>query len=69
MAEGKIKRLVPDRGFGFIRDMDSKQEFFFHRSSVERPDRFDNLEEGDAVEFEEVSGDGKGPRADHVRRV
>ena len=33
MANGTIKRLVKDRGFGFIRD-DGGQEWFFHRSSV-----------------------------------
>src|SRR5438067_868278 len=34
MASGTIKRLVRDRGFGFIRD-DGGQEWFFHRSSVD----------------------------------
>ena len=33
VANGTIKRLVRDRGFGFIRD-DGGQEWFFHRSSV-----------------------------------
>ena len=33
MASGTIKRLVRDRGFGFIRD-DNGQEWFFHRSAV-----------------------------------
>jgi len=34
VANGTIKRLVRDRGFGFIRD-DGGQEWFFHRSSVQ----------------------------------
>ena len=34
MPNGTIKRLVRDRGFGFIRD-DGGQEWFFHRSSVQ----------------------------------
>ena len=34
MSSGTIKRLVRDRGFGFIRD-DAGQEWFFHRSSVQ----------------------------------
>ena len=33
MASGTFKRLVRDRGFGFIRD-DGGQEWFFHRSAV-----------------------------------
>ena len=34
MPKGTIKRLVRDRGFGFIRD-DGGQEWFFHRSGVQ----------------------------------
>ena len=34
MPTGTIKRLVRDRGFGFIRD-DGGQEWFFHRSAVQ----------------------------------
>ena len=45
MPSGTIKRLVRDRGFGFIRD-DGGQEWFFHRSSVEGS--FDQLNEGHA---------------------
>jgi len=33
---GTIKRLVMDRGFGFLSGEDGK-EYFFHRSSVEGP--------------------------------
>ena len=45
MPGGTIKRLVRDRGFGFIRD-DGGQEWFFHRSSVQGS--FDQLNEGHA---------------------
>ena len=48
MAGGTIKRLVRDRGFGFIRD-DGGQEWFFHRSSVQG--NFDQLNEGQRVNF------------------
>ena len=34
MPKGTIKRLVRDRGFGFIRD-EGGQEWFFHRSGVQ----------------------------------
>ena len=33
MHKGKIKKLVSDRGFGFIADTDGK-EVFFHQSSL-----------------------------------
>jgi cold shock protein len=63
MASGTIKRLVRDRGFGFIRD-DGGQEWFFHRSSVQGS--FDQLNEGQRVSFEEEPS-AKGPRAGNVR--
>ncbi len=63
MPAGIIKRLVRDRGFGFIRD-DAGQEWFFHRSAV--PSGFDQLNEGQRVSFDEELS-AKGPRASNVR--
>jgi CspA family cold shock protein len=63
MPKGTIKRLVRDRGFGFIRD-DGGQEWFFHRSGVQGS--FDQLAEGQRVAFDEESSP-KGPRAGNVR--
>jgi CspA family cold shock protein len=62
--QGTIKRVIRDRGFGFIRSTDG-QEVFFHRSTLQEMD-FDGLKEGEAVEFEMERGD-KGPRATSVR--
>jgi CspA family cold shock protein len=64
MPSGTIKRLVRDRGFGFIRD-DSGQEWFFHRTGV-RPTAFEELAEGQRVAFDEEQSE-KGPRATNVR--
>jgi cold shock protein len=64
MPSGIIKRLVRDRGFGFIRD-DNGQEWFFHRSAV-HDGSFDGLNEGERVNFEEEPS-AKGPRAGNVR--
>ncbi len=64
MPSGTIKRLVRDRGFGFIRD-DGGQEWFFHRSAVAQG-AFDNLAEGQRVQFDEEAS-AKGPRAGNVR--
>jgi CspA family cold shock protein len=62
--EGTIKRLIRDRGFGFIRSEDG-QEVFFHRSALQGLD-FDGLREGEKVAFELERGN-KGPRAVNVR--
>ena len=64
VANGIIKRLVRDRGFGFIRD-DGGQEWFFHRSSV-KAGGFDELNEGQRVSFDEEPSQ-KGPRAGNIR--
>jgi len=64
MPTGKIKRLMRDRGFGFIRGADGK-EVFFHQSSLTDL-TFDSLSEGQEVEFE-VEQSPKGPRAGKVR--
>ena len=62
--QGTIKRVIRDRGFGFIRSADG-QEVFFHRSSLQQLN-FDGLKEGETVEFEIENGE-KGPRAASVR--
>ncbi|MGH9346981.1 MAG: cold-shock protein [Vicinamibacterales bacterium] len=64
MASGTIKRLVRDRGFGFIRD-DGGQEWFFHRSAV-KAGSFEQLNEGQRVSFDEEPS-AKGPRAGNIR--
>ena len=52
MAEGTIKRIVGDRGFGFITQADGS-EIFFHRSKV-AGDAFDSLTEGQKVTYEKA---------------
>jgi len=63
MHTGKIKKLVRDRGFGFISDTDGR-EVFFHQSSLVGIG-FDALNEDDKVEFE-VQNSDKGPCAANV---
>jgi len=62
--KGKIKRLIKERGFGFITTEDGK-EVFFHRSALEG-ENFDALEEDASVEFDLEEGP-KGPRATNVK--
>ncbi len=64
--EGKIKKIIRERGFGFISAQDGR-EIFFHRSALEGID-FDALEEGNSVEFNVERGP-KGPRAVNMRMV
>ena len=65
MPQGTIKKIVADKGFGFISG--EKGDIFFHLSSVQGK-RFEDLTEGESVEYEtEISQ--KGPRAVSVRAV
>ena len=65
-VRGKVKKLVRDRGFGFVRGDDGK-EVFFHRSGLAATD-YDSLSEGDVVEYVVQEGP-RGARAEHVRAV
>src|SRR5262245_4889782 len=61
---GTIKRLVSEKGFGFILASDGN-EYFFHNSACAET-RFDDLREGQAVTFERGQGP-KGPRGENVK--
>ena len=65
MATGTIKKVVSDRGFGFIAAEDAK-EYFFHRDGLDSSLNFDRLIGGEKVEFD-VEASPKGPRATTVR--
>jgi CspA family cold shock protein len=65
VATGTIKKVVADRGFGFIAAEDEK-EYFFHRGGLDSSLDFDRLQGGERVEFD-VEQSPKGPRASHVR--
>ena len=65
MAEGTIKRLT-DKGFGFI-DGGTGKDMFLHMSNLDGV-RFDELQEGQRVSYNEGSGP-KGPRAENVRLI
>ncbi len=65
MATGTIKKVISDRGFGFIAAEDAK-EYFFHRDGLDASLNFDRLIGGEKVEFD-VEASPKGPRATKVR--
>jgi CspA family cold shock protein len=61
---GTIKRMVSEKGFGFVAAEDGS-EYFFHQSACTSTP-FDSLREGQAVTFERGQGP-KGPRAENVQ--
>jgi CspA family cold shock protein len=69
MATGQIKRLVRDRGFGFIRPEGASEDIFFHITSVRGT--FDELNEGQQVEFDKEADprDARRSRATNIRVI
>jgi len=63
MHKGRIKKMIRDRGFGFISDSDGR-ELFFHRSGV-LDNNFDRLNEDQEVAFD-VEKSAKGPHAVNI---
>lgn len=64
MATGTVKKVVSDRGFGFITAEDGK-DYFFHRDGLDSSLDFDRLAGGEKVTFE-VEASPRGPRATKV---
>jgi len=63
MPQGTIKKLLTDKGYGFI---DGEQgDLFFHHSAVEGA-TIEELRVGQSVTYEEGRGP-KGPRAENVK--
>jgi CspA family cold shock protein len=65
MPQGTIKKIVSEKGFGFIGG--DRGDVFFHHSVVEGGG-FESLQVGQTVEYEEGQGP-RGPRAENVRPV
>jgi CspA family cold shock protein len=65
MPQGKIKKVIADKGFGFIEG--ERGDLFFQHSAVEGTS-IEGLRIGQAVTYEEGRGP-KGPRAESVRPV
>lgn len=63
---GRVVRLFPDEGYGFVETADGR-EIYFHKKSV-LDGGFTRLKVGSKVAFAEESGD-EGPQASTVRRV
>ncbi len=64
MPKGTIRRLM-DRGYGFIKT-EQEEDFFFHSNDLEGVE-FNNLSEGQEVEFEKGQGRDGRPQAVKVK--
>ncbi len=63
MKKGTVKFFNESKGFGFIIEEDSKNEYFVHISGI-----IDEIKEGDIVEFELKEGK-KGLNAVNVKLI
>lgn len=63
---GRVKKILKDKGFGFIQPDDGSDDVFFHRSRLGPKVEFEDLREGDEVQFQVRPGE-KGPQAFDVR--
>ncbi|MBN2813845.1 MAG: cold shock domain-containing protein [Bacteroidales bacterium] len=63
MKEGKVKFFNENKGFGFIKDAESGNEYFVHVSGL-----VDKIKEDDTVSFELQQGK-KGLNAVNVKRI
>jgi CspA family cold shock protein len=55
MSKGTVKWFNPTKGYGFIQPTDGQKDVFVHISAVERAG-LSNLNEGQSVEYELVTG-------------
>lgn len=62
-----VVRLFPEQDYGFIKDPDGTEEYYFHRNAVLHGD-FERLTVGTEVRFERSMGD-MGPSASSVQIV
>jgi len=65
VATGTIKKVIADRGFGFI-TADDEKDYFFHRGALDSSLDFDRLVGGERVDFD-IEQSPKGPRASRVK--
>lgn len=65
MQTGKVVKIM-DKGFGFIEIEGQEKNTFFHMNELQNV-HFDELREGDVLEFEIEDGE-KGPAAVNISK-
>jgi CspA family cold shock protein len=68
VARGRVKWFSEEKGYGFIEDEESGEEFFVHYTEIVG-EGFRTLEEGGEVEFEIVEGRRGRKQASRVEAV
>jgi len=63
MKYGKVKFFNTEKGFGFIKDHDTNEEYFVHHTGL-----IDRIKEEDEVTFDVEQGK-KGPNAVRVKKA
>ncbi|MHA2029553.1 MAG: cold-shock protein [Candidatus Kariarchaeaceae archaeon] len=63
--QGTIKKVMSQRGYGFIDTDNQEDDLFFHKSNLDNIE-FTNLREGTAVEFDIADG-RRGPEAVNIK--
>jgi cold shock protein len=58
MPTGTVKWFNPTKGYGFIQPQGGGKDVFVHTSAVERAG-LSSLNDGQAIEYEEMSNRGK----------
>ena len=66
MQKGIVAKKM-EKGFGFIKAEGQDKDLFFHMSELQNAS-FDDINEGDEVEFEIADGP-KGPQAVNVSKI
>ena len=64
--KGTIKRIISDKGYGFITVEGEEKDLFFHRTAVQG--EFEDLREGDEVEFD-IEETDRGTQARNLTTV
>ena len=54
---GTIKKIIRQKGFGFITPDDGTEDVFFHRGSLAPRSQIEDLNEGDSVQFQVRKGE------------
>jgi CspA family cold shock protein len=67
MAQGKVKWFSADKGYGFI-EQEGGDDLFVHFSEIQS-EGFKSLDEGQAVEFEQATGQNGKQQATKVRLI
>lgn len=62
--KGTIKKIIQNRGFGFIDSEDQEEDIFFHQSNIQETE-LSRLRLGQRVEYE-IEDTPKGPQAVNI---